>query len=95
MRSQLPDRPSGDIRRLREIVPYLKPYGWGIIGAAVALTFAAGAVLVMGIGLRALIDEGFQAFNAGRLSEAPLGVFRWPLSQVFRGLLLNPEMLAR
>ena len=41
-RSQLPDRPGGDIRRLREIVPYLKPYRWGIVVAVIALMFAAG-----------------------------------------------------
>jgi len=74
MRSQIPDRPSGDIRRLREIVPYLKPYGWGIAAAAVALTFAAGAVLVMGVGLRALIDEGFRGDNAALLDEALIGL---------------------
>ena len=74
MRSQLPDRPSGDIRRLREIVPYLKPYGWGIAAAAVALTFAAGAVLVMGVGLRTLIDEGFRGDNAALLDEALIGL---------------------
>jgi ATP-binding cassette subfamily B protein len=74
MRSQLPDRPSGDIHRLREIVPYLKPYGWGIATAAVALTFAAGAVLVMGVGLRALIDEGFRGDNAALLDEALIGL---------------------
>ncbi len=74
MRSQLPDRPGGDIRRLREIVPYLKPYGWGIVGAGVALTFAAGAVLVMGAGLRALIDEGFRGDNAALLDDALIGL---------------------
>jgi len=74
MRSQLPDRPGGDIRRLREIVPYLKPYGWGIVAAAVALTFAAGAVLVMGMGLRALIDEGFRGDNAALLDDALIGL---------------------
>ena len=75
MRSQLPDRPGGDIRRLREIWPYLKPYGWGIAGAAVALSFAAGAVLVMGVGLRELIDEGFRGNNASLLDDALIGLF--------------------
>jgi ATP-binding cassette subfamily B protein len=70
MRSQLPDRPTGDIRRLREILPYLKPYVWGIAGAAVALILAAGAVLVMGVGLRTLIDEGFGGDKAALLDEA-------------------------
>ena len=74
MRSQLPDRPSGDIRRLREIVPYLKPYRWSIVGAVVALMFAAGSVLVMGVGLRELIDEGFRGSNAALLDEALIGL---------------------
>ncbi len=70
LRSQVPDRPRGEIGRLREIVPYLTPYRWGIVGAAGALTFAAGAVLVMGVGLRALIDEGFRGGNKALLDDA-------------------------
>ena len=73
-RSQLPDRPRGDIRRLREIVPYLKPYRGGIVVAVIALMFAAGAVLVMGAGLRALIDEGFRGDNAALLDNALIGL---------------------
>ncbi len=51
-------------------MPYLAPYKWGIAGAAVALIFAAGAVLVMGVGLRALIDEGFRGDNAALPDDA-------------------------
>ena len=48
-----------DLSTLTTLVPYLVPYRWPIVGAAVALTIAAATVLAVGIGLRVLIDEGF------------------------------------
>ena len=64
------DLPTADIGLLRGIVPYLKPYRPQIAAACVALTLGAGAVLVMGVGLRALIDEGFRSGNAALLDDA-------------------------
>ncbi len=48
-----------ELSMLTTLVPYLVPYRWPIVGAAVALTIAATTVLAIGIGLRVLIDEGF------------------------------------
>ena len=61
------DRPKRDLKYLRALWPFLRPYV-PVMGAAfVALVVAAGAVLVIGQGLRTLINEGFST-----TSEAPL-----------------------
>ena len=74
-----PDRPSeparGDIRSLSALIPWLAPYRSRILGAAVALLVAAGSVLVLGQGLRALIDEGFGAGDGALLDRALVGLF--------------------
>ena len=64
------ERPRRDIRYLRDILPYLWPYRLRIAGALCALTFGAGAVLVMGVGLRTLIDQGFRGGDAALLDHA-------------------------
>lgn len=64
------ERPGASVGALRGIVPYLKPYKAAIAGALVALTSAAAAVLVMGVGLRTLVDHGFSAGNADLLDNA-------------------------
>ena len=58
--SEAAERPRASVGALRGIVPYLKPYKAAIAGALVALTVAASAVLVMGVGLRALVDRWLQ-----------------------------------
>ena len=47
------------ISALKMVLPYIMPYKLQLIGAAIALLFAAATVLAMGAGLRFLIDEGF------------------------------------
>lgn len=47
-----------DIRILRRLLVYLRPYRLQIVGAAFALVVAAGTVLSMGQGLRYFIDHG-------------------------------------
>jgi len=47
------------VSALKMVFPYIKPYKFQLIGAAIALLFAAATVLAMGAGLRFLIDEGF------------------------------------
>ncbi|MBT5458558.1 MAG: ATP-binding cassette domain-containing protein [Rhodospirillaceae bacterium] len=64
------ERPRAQIGALRGLLPYLAPYKAAIAGALVALTVAASAVLVMGVGLRSLVDEGFSSGNAGLLDDA-------------------------
>ncbi|HEY4133827.1 MAG TPA: ABC transporter transmembrane domain-containing protein [Alphaproteobacteria bacterium] len=62
--------PSKDLGQLRHILRFLMPYRLQMLGALVALTFAAGTVLVMGVGLRRLVDGGFAQGNAGLLDQS-------------------------
>jgi ATP-binding cassette subfamily B protein len=69
------DRPaSREFGHLRRLVRYLKPYGWRIVGAVLALTVAAGTVLSLGVGLRFLIDEGFSSGDPALLDTALLAL---------------------
>ena len=61
-----------DLRPMRRLLPYLLPYRWRIAAAAIALVVTAGTVLAMGVGLRALVDQGFAAGNAALLDKALL-----------------------
>ena len=73
------DRPGeparGDIGSLRALVPWLAPYRLRIAGAGAALVVAAGSVLVLGQGLRGLIDRGFGAGDGALLDRALAGLF--------------------
>ena len=69
------DRPRGDLRQLRDILPYLAVYKLRIAGAAGALTIAAATVLVLGQGLRALVDDGFSGGDAALLDRALIALF--------------------
>ena len=40
-----------------------------------ALTVASGAVLVMGVGLRTLVDDGFRGGDAALLDQALIALF--------------------
>jgi len=73
-RQPTPDRPAARLGALRRLAPFLAPYRLSIVGAGIALTFAAGAVLVIGIGLRTLIDEGFRSGNPALLDHALMGL---------------------
>ena len=68
------ERARAEIGALRGIVPYLAPYKAPIAGALVALIVAASAVLVMGIGLRELVDEGFRSGSRDLLDNALIGL---------------------
>jgi ATP-binding cassette, subfamily B, bacterial len=61
---------SRDLRQLRRLAACLRPYRWQVAGALLALTLAAGSVLVFGIGIRYLIDGAFGAGHAGALDHA-------------------------
>ncbi|MFN4284107.1 MAG: ABC transporter transmembrane domain-containing protein [Alphaproteobacteria bacterium] len=62
--------PSKDLGQLRHILRFLAPYRWQMAGALVALTVAAGTVLVMGVGLRRLVDGGFAEGNPALLDQS-------------------------
>jgi ATP-binding cassette subfamily B protein len=59
---------------LRRLFAFVWPYTGHVAIASVALTIAAGAVLVFGAGLRWLIDRGFVAGAAHRLDQALIGM---------------------
>ncbi len=61
-----------DLRPLRRLLPYLRPYRLAAAGAAVALTVSAVTVLGLGMGLRALVDQGFSQGNTALLDHALL-----------------------
>ncbi|MGH6917168.1 MAG: ABC transporter transmembrane domain-containing protein, partial [Geminicoccaceae bacterium] len=56
---------SRDLRQLRRLGRYLKPYRWRLAATLLALVLAASSVLVLGVGLRYLIDG---AFSDGRIA---------------------------
>jgi ATP-binding cassette subfamily B protein len=65
------DRPKGqDIRALRRVVEFLKPYWLRVIGALAALAVTAGATLSIGQGLRGLIDRGLSGDAPETLNNA-------------------------
>ena len=60
---QVEARPKGEIKSLRPLMRYLRPYRLQICGAFLALIFTSSAVLGMGGGLRFLVDEGISKRN--------------------------------
>src|SRR4029453_9660670 len=65
------DRAKGrDLRQLRQLWPFLRPYRLRILGAVVAATVAAAMVLALGRGIGAPIDQGFGKRNVALLQQA-------------------------
>jgi ATP-binding cassette subfamily B protein len=62
--------PKRDLGQLRHILRFVRPYRRAVAGAFVALTVSAGTVLVMGVGLRRLVDKGFSSGNTGMLDQS-------------------------
>ncbi|MGI4946516.1 MAG: ABC transporter transmembrane domain-containing protein [Janthinobacterium lividum] len=56
-------------------MPFLRPYVGRSIGAALMLALAAGLVLLLGQGLRGLIDRGFASGDGSHLNAAALAMF--------------------
>ncbi|MFM2043044.1 MAG: hypothetical protein RLY86_1620 [Pseudomonadota bacterium] len=61
-----------DVKPLRLLLPFLKPYRPQIAGACLALVVAAGTVLSLPRGLQYLIDQGVAAGNSDLLNQALL-----------------------
>ena len=71
LRDSIPDRPGNkDIRQLARILGFLAPYRRQVAIALVALVVAAACVLVLGQGLRGVIDRGFSSGEAASLDAA-------------------------
>ncbi len=60
---------------LRVLLPFLRPHWKRALAAAGALLLAAGLVLMIGQGLRQLIDDGFASQDASSLNAAALFMF--------------------
>jgi ATP-binding cassette subfamily B protein len=65
-------RKSRDLRPLRSLWPFVRPYGGRLAAAVTAAAVGAIMVLALGRGIGALIDSGFGAGNAALLDQALL-----------------------
>ncbi|MHB8667886.1 MAG: ABC transporter transmembrane domain-containing protein [Burkholderiales bacterium] len=71
LRDSIPDRPANrDIRQLARILGFVAPYRRQVAIALAALVVAAGCVLVLGQGLRRVIDRGFSGADPALLDSA-------------------------
>jgi ATP-binding cassette, subfamily B, bacterial len=71
LKDSIPERPANrDIRQLARILGFLAPYRRQVAIAMVALVVAAACVLVLGQGLRRVIDRGFASGDAALLDAA-------------------------
>ncbi|PMR68561.1 ABC transporter transmembrane domain-containing protein [Halomonas heilongjiangensis] len=59
-----------DPRILLRLLGLLRPYRWRLVLAGLALLAAASSVLLLGQGLRLVIDQGFLAEDLTRLNQA-------------------------
>jgi ATP-binding cassette subfamily B protein len=72
-RPELPDRPrSKNLNQLKHLLTFLRPYTGHIALAAVALVVAASTWMVMGQGLKLLVDRGFSQGDPGLLDRSLL-----------------------
>jgi ATP-binding cassette subfamily B protein len=66
------DERKRDLKPLLRLWPFVRPHGWRIAGAGIALIIGAVSTLVLGAILRSLIDHGFNEGNEGYLDRALL-----------------------
>jgi ATP-binding cassette subfamily B protein len=64
--------PSRDLRVLKQLFTFLRPYRSAVLGAAVALLIAAGAVLGFGVVLQRVVDHGLSSGSGAALNQALL-----------------------
>ncbi len=60
---------------LRLLLPFLRPYASRVAGALAAMLVSASLVLLLGQGVRRLIDHGFAASNTRGLDQTALALF--------------------
>jgi ATP-binding cassette subfamily B protein len=61
---------SRDLKKIGPLLRFVRPYRTQAVGALVALTVSAAAVLAMGVGLRLLIDQGLGGDDIALLNDA-------------------------
>jgi ATP-binding cassette subfamily B protein len=64
--------PSRDLRVLKQLFTFLRPYRRAVLGAVVALLIAAGAVLGFGVVLQRVVDHGLSSGSGAALNQALL-----------------------
>jgi ATP-binding cassette subfamily B protein len=64
--------PSRDLRVLKQLLTFLRPYRSAVLGAAVALLIAAGTVLGFGVVLQRVVDHGLSSGSGAALDQALL-----------------------
>lgn len=70
-----PAQTKGELRELSRLTTYLAPYRWAIVGAIFAMLAASATILSFGIGLRFLVDQGFQQSPETWLDNALMALF--------------------
>ncbi len=63
---------TGELRYLKLILPFVRPYRRQFAAASASLLASAGTVLLFGAGLRWLVDTGFASGTAATLDQALL-----------------------
>jgi ATP-binding cassette, subfamily B, bacterial len=66
---------SRNLRPLRDLLPFLKPYRGMLLAALAALLLAASATLSLPVAVRFMIDEGFSTENATKVDRYFLALF--------------------
>ncbi|MGD9386770.1 MAG: ABC transporter transmembrane domain-containing protein [Gammaproteobacteria bacterium] len=66
---------SRNLRPLRSLAPFLRPYRKMLLAALCALLLAAGATLSLPVAVRFMIDQGFSAENAAQVDQYFLALF--------------------
>ena len=75
MNSSLPPRNlRHSLAQLRPLLRYLRPYRWRVAGAGISLVLSSLLVLLVGGGLRHIVDQGLRTGDATRL-DATVGAF--------------------
>ena len=64
--------PSRDLRILKQLFGFVRPYRSAVLGAMVALLIAAGAVLGFGVVLQRVVDHGLSSGSGAALNQALL-----------------------
>jgi len=67
-------RPKGQLKALAPLWGFMRPYRGRVVLAAVCLLLASAAVLILGQGVRHLVDWGFNDASGHRLDQAALGM---------------------
>jgi ATP-binding cassette, subfamily B, bacterial len=66
---------SRNLRPLRELIPFVRPYRGMLLAALGALLLAAGATLSLPVAVRFMIDEGFSAESATHVDRYFIAMF--------------------